>query len=100
LNKTYFSSAAFSSLRCSPPSLPPETSRLLQIWIVPAATGLPPKYEQEAFTHEQVHNRLALPAAPEGKGGLVGIRQDASLYAARFDGPTAVPHEAAAIPHP
>lgn len=55
---------------------------LLQIWILPAARGLKPGYEQTAFT--DLDGRLRLVAAPDGRDGAVTIHQDAELYAARL----------------
>jgi len=58
----------------------------LQIWIIPAEQGIPASYEQSHLTEEQRRGRLALLAAPAGKGGAVVIHQDARVYAGLFDG--------------
>lgn len=59
----------------------------LQIWILPGVTGIAPGYEQRHFTPDQLGGRLQCVAAPDGRDGAVRLNQDASLYAARLDGP-------------
>jgi redox-sensitive bicupin YhaK (pirin superfamily) len=53
----------------------------LQIWIVPAETGLPPAYDQRAIPDADKRDRLALVAGPAGGGAALTIHQDARLYA-------------------
>ena len=65
----------------------------LQIWIMPAQTGIPASYEQSHLTEAQRRGKLALLAAPAGQGGAVAIHQDARVYAGLFDGV-----ESAALP--
>ena len=65
----------------------------LQIWIIPSEQGIPASYEQSHLTEEQRRGKLALLAAPAGKGGAVVIHQDARVYAGLFDG-----DESAALP--
>ena len=55
----------------------------LQIWIVPARTGIAPGYEQKAFAEADKRGRLRLVASPDGRDGSVTIHQDARLYATR-----------------
>ena len=59
---------------------PTDPVHLLQIWILPARTGLPPSYEQRAFPQSEKRGRLLLVAAPDGRDGAVTIHQDAALY--------------------
>jgi redox-sensitive bicupin YhaK (pirin superfamily) len=59
---------------------PDEPVHLLQIWIVPERTGLPPSYEQRTFPREEKRSALRLVASPEGRDGAVTIHQDAELY--------------------
>jgi quercetin 2,3-dioxygenase len=54
---------------------------LLQIWISPAQTGLPPSYEEAHFTTEQKLNRWCLIASNNGREGSITIAQDVNLYA-------------------
>jgi redox-sensitive bicupin YhaK (pirin superfamily) len=65
----------------------------LQIWIIPSEQGIPASYEQSHLTEDQRRGKLALLAAPAGKGGAVVIHQDARVYAGLFDG-----SETAALP--
>lgn len=62
-------------------SLPVE---FLQIWLLPAAQGLPPSYEQHAFTEAQRADRLLLLASPAGSDGGVKLNADARIYTARL----------------
>ncbi len=55
---------------------------LLQIWILPDRTGLPPGYEQKTFSTESRQSRLKLIASRDGREGSVTIHQDAEIYAA------------------
>jgi quercetin 2,3-dioxygenase len=58
-----------------------EAVQLLQIWILPAAQGLAPSYEQKVFSEEQKRGRLCLIASAEGRDDSVTVHQDASVYA-------------------
>ena len=58
-----------------------EAVHLLQIWILPAETGLEPSYEQKAFTADQKQGRLCLVASADGRENSVTVHQDASVYA-------------------
>jgi quercetin 2,3-dioxygenase len=55
---------------------------LLQIWILPERTGVPPSYEQTTFSREDRRGRLRLIASPDGREGSVTINQSARVYAA------------------
>ena len=57
-----------------------EPLHLLQIWILPEKAGLPPGYEQRAFSREERLNRLCLAASRDPKNGALKIHQDAELY--------------------
>jgi len=61
-----------------------EPVHLLQIWMLPAKTGLVPEYEQKTFPEAEVRAGLRLVASAEGRDGSVTIHQDASVYAARL----------------
>jgi quercetin 2,3-dioxygenase len=65
---------------------PDEPVRFLQIWILPAADGLPPSYEQRSFPIVARQGRLCLVGAPDGRQGAVTLHQDVLLYAGNFDG--------------
>ncbi len=50
-----------------------EPVHLLQIWIEPARTGLPPGYEQKTFSDADKRGRLRLIASSDGRDGSVTI---------------------------
>lgn len=58
----------------------------LQIWIVPASAGGEPGYQQRHFDPDDRRGRLRLIISPDGRDGSLRIAQDASVYAALFDG--------------
>ncbi len=58
-----------------------EPVHFVQIWILPNATGLAPRYDQKRFEATQKANRLCLVASGSPKDGTIAIRQDVQLYA-------------------
>jgi redox-sensitive bicupin YhaK (pirin superfamily) len=64
----------------------------LQIWILPAARGLAPSYEQRPFPPEEKRGRLRLVGAPDGRDGAVTIHQDVAVYATLLDPGQRVAH--------
>jgi redox-sensitive bicupin YhaK (pirin superfamily) len=58
-----------------------EPVHFLQIWIVPARTGLPPGYEQTTVARKDKRAALRLIASPDGHEGAVTIHQDVRLWA-------------------
>jgi hypothetical protein len=60
---------------------PAAVVHLLQIWILPERTGLPPSYEQRAFTPAERRGVLRLVASRDGRDGAVTVHQDVDLYA-------------------
>jgi redox-sensitive bicupin YhaK (pirin superfamily) len=63
-----------------------EPVHFLQIWIIPSETGHAPSYEQKAIDTDAVRNKFARIASSEPLPNEVRIRQDAEIWAARFDG--------------
>jgi hypothetical protein len=61
-----------------------EVLHLLQIWILPARTGLPPEYEERRFSDEELRGRLRLIVSPDGRDGSLKIHQDVLVYAGRL----------------
>jgi redox-sensitive bicupin YhaK (pirin superfamily) len=61
-----------------------ESVHFLQIWIIPAETGLAPGYEQRAFSFDKNRGRWTLIASKEGRDGSVIVHQDVDVWAARF----------------
>ncbi len=53
----------------------------IQIWILPAAEGLAPRYDQKRFDDSQKAGRLCLVASGSPRDGAIEIRQDVRLYA-------------------
>lgn len=60
---------------------PTSPVHFLQIWIEPAALGLPPSYEQKYFSREDKRGRLCLVASRDGRDGSVIVHRDTDLYA-------------------
>jgi len=58
----------------------------LQIWIVPNAKGVAPRYQQKHFGPEEKRGRLRLIISPEGTDGSLAVHQDARVHAGLFDG--------------
>jgi redox-sensitive bicupin YhaK (pirin superfamily) len=65
---------------------PTEPVHFLQIWIIPSESGHAPSYEQKTIDADAVRNKFARIASSEPLPNEVRIRQDAEIYAARFDG--------------
>ena len=61
---------------------PAEPVHLLQIWIEPQRTGLPPSYEQKTFAATEKRGRWRPLVSPQGEEGALQIHQDAALFAA------------------
>jgi len=53
---------------------------LLQIWILPETTGLPPSYEQRTVPAAERQGQLRLLASRNGREGSVTLHQDTDLY--------------------
>lgn len=62
-----------------------EAVHLLQIWILPAESRLPPSYEEKHFSASDKNNQWRLIVSPEGTDGSVMIHQNARLYASILD---------------
>lgn len=63
-----------------------QTTHFLQIWLLPARTGIEPGYAQKAFSEAQKRGRLCLIASPNGAEDSVSMNADARLFAGLFDG--------------
>ena len=59
---------------------PTQPVHLYQIWIKPSQKGLPPGYEQKAFTDLNPSTGLRLIASQDGREGSVTIHQDVEIY--------------------
>jgi redox-sensitive bicupin YhaK (pirin superfamily) len=59
-----------------------EPVHLYQIWLLPRAEGLQPRYEQTKFDAAGRENRWQLVASPDGAEGSLPIEQDAQIFLA------------------
>ena len=62
-----------------------EPVHFYQIWILPDRKGLPPSYEQKAFSEEEKRGKLRLVASPDGRDGSVTVHQDVRLYLTQLE---------------
>jgi hypothetical protein len=60
---------------------PTDPVHFVQIWILPNAEGLAPRYGQTHFDAASKTGRLRLVASASGADGSIEIRQDVNLYA-------------------
>ena len=58
-----------------------EPVHFYQVWIVPSAEGLEPRYGQKRFDEDSKRDRLRLVASGSEEDGAISIRQDARVYA-------------------
>ena len=62
---------------------------LLQMWILPAATGAEPRYDQRRYADADLAGRFRLVASGDATDDAILIGQDVRFYAGRFgDGQT------------
>ena len=69
-----------------------ESVHFLQIWILPAKTGIDAGYEQKRVSASDKRGRLRVIASPDGGDSAVTIHQDATVYAALLDGAESARH--------
>ena len=72
-----------------------EPLRFLQVWIIPEVRGIPPAYEQRAFSGADKRGRLKLIGSKDGRDGSIAFRQDVSIYASVLDRGDRVEHRPA-----
>lgn len=53
---------------------------LLQIWILPAVSGIEPSYEQKTFSEPSKRDGFLLVGSQDGRDGSITIHQDIDLY--------------------
>ena len=58
-----------------------EAVHLLQIWILPIARGLEPRYEERAFSAAERQDQLRLIVSHDGRDGSIVVRQNVDVYA-------------------
>ena len=69
-----------------------EEVRLLQIWILPPRSGLPPSYSQETVPDAAKRNTLRLIAAPESAAGVLATHRNIRVYAGLLEIGASVAH--------
>ena len=57
----------------------------LQIWLIPAKSGIKPGYEQKTFSDADKRGTLKLVASQTAANGSLEIHTDANVYAGLFD---------------
>jgi len=62
-----------------------EPVHLLQIWILPEKSSLPPGYEQKSFAEQLKPGKLVLTVSPNGKDGSLKINQDVNLLVGKLN---------------
>ncbi|WP_028228298.1 pirin family protein [Paraburkholderia ferrariae] len=65
---------------------PAEPVHFLQIWIAPNEMGAQPRYQQKHLADAEKRGKLRLILSPDGADDSLLLRQDARVYAGRFDG--------------
>jgi redox-sensitive bicupin YhaK (pirin superfamily) len=58
-----------------------EKVHFLQVWLIPAKKGVPPRYADRSYPVKERTNRLQLIASGDGRDGSLPIQQDARVYA-------------------
>lgn len=58
----------------------------LQIWLIPDAQNVTPRYETLSAETLDKRGKLALILSPDGSNGSIRVQQDARVYAAHLDG--------------
>ncbi len=69
-----------------------EGVHFLQLWMLPRAEGIEPRYEQKNFSDEEKANGLRLVGSPDGRDGSVLIQSAVDLYAATLTAGQTVEH--------
>jgi len=70
-------------------------THLLQIWIRPETTGLPPGYEQRQFPELMKPNTLTLLASRNGENGSLTVHQNAEIHGGRLESGAAMEYAVA-----
>ena len=67
-------------------------AHFLQIWMLPNAQGLKPRYDQKAYPRAGRLNVLKLVLTPEPKGDEIVLHQDARIYLGALDAGRSISH--------
>jgi len=76
-----------------------EPVHFLQIWILPDARGVAPRYDQKTFDEQAARERFVRLAAKDGEGGAIELHQDVALWMTRLAAGDARVHELAPARH-
>jgi redox-sensitive bicupin YhaK (pirin superfamily) len=76
-----------------------EPVHFLQIWIVPDARGLAPRYDQKPFDEKAARERFVRLAAKGGADGAIDVHQDVALWMTRLAAGDTRVHELAPARH-
>ena len=63
-----------------------EELHFLQMWVIPAVQGTPPRYGQKHYPASERRGRFKLVVSPDGRDQSVSIGQDSWLYTGLLDG--------------
>ena len=69
-----------------------EPAHFLQIWILPAVTGIAPSYEQRRFNDTNSSGQWLLLVSPVGREGSLTLNQNAFMYMTRLKRGEAMNH--------
>ena len=72
-----------------------ERTRFLQIWIMPNAAGLAPRYSDASIPEQDKRNQLRLLVGPEERTDALKINQDARIYGSLLQEGKTVTHSVA-----
>jgi redox-sensitive bicupin YhaK (pirin superfamily) len=61
-----------------------EPVHFLQIWIVPGARGLAPRYDQKAFDPQAAREGFVVLASNDGRDGSIQVQPDVALWMTRL----------------
>ncbi len=61
-----------------------EPVHFLQVWVVPDARGLVPRYDQKPFDQAAAARGFVLLASSDGRGGSIQVQQDVGLWMTRL----------------
>lgn len=67
--------------------------KFLQIWVLPKATNIAPRYDQKAFAPESRLNKLQEVVSPIKGGESLWINQDAWFHLGKFDTALRIRHQ-------
>ena len=73
---------------------PTEAAHLLQIWILPDATGVKPRYAEKSL-RDAATGKFHLVASKTGRDGSIAIHQDADLWLAKLEAGQPAAHSVA-----